>query len=278
MNAIISFTPLVSANTQNQISYPKFLLRRLAIISAFFAATACAPYNRVTGNVAQTITPYQITIAQGNFVSKEMAALLQVGMSQEDVKNLLGTPLITDMFHANRWDYVFYIKRGTQQIVEKRGLTLQFVDDRLSSWSDIQGLPSEKELVALIDQNKREKRSKKNIVEKTKDNAASNTAANSASEATSNNSKDIVVENNNADAPNQRASSETNEALATQSRPELRPERPIMRSPTPPAPMPQHPIPDAQIHLKIPQAKPLHKKHSSDKSQLSQPPIISPSN
>ena len=54
------------------------------------------------------ITPYRIDIQQGNFVSQEMVAQLKPGMSREQVRFVLGTPLVTDIFHNDRWDYVFY--------------------------------------------------------------------------------------------------------------------------------------------------------------------------
>jgi outer membrane protein assembly factor BamE len=54
------------------------------------------------------ITPYKIEIQQGNFVSQEMVSQLKPGMSQEQVRFTLGTPLLTDIFHADRWDYVYW--------------------------------------------------------------------------------------------------------------------------------------------------------------------------
>ncbi|MEO0317994.1 MAG: small protein (tmRNA-binding) protein, partial [Pseudomonadota bacterium] len=55
---------------------------------------------------------YRADIQQGNFVSKEMVAQLREGMTPEQVRFVLGTPLINDAFHANRWDYPFRIKDG----------------------------------------------------------------------------------------------------------------------------------------------------------------------
>ena len=54
---------------------------------------------------------YKIDIVQGNFVSREQAAALKPGMSRAQVRDILGTPLLTSVFHADRWDYVFTFKR-----------------------------------------------------------------------------------------------------------------------------------------------------------------------
>lgn len=65
-------------------------------------------------------TPYRITIQQGNFVSKEMADQVKTGMTREQVRFLLGTPLITDMFHADRWDYVFRLLKPSGELTTSR--------------------------------------------------------------------------------------------------------------------------------------------------------------
>jgi outer membrane protein assembly factor BamE len=141
---------------------PNFLLtnrgsrvRGTLIVAATVAALAgCSTYNSVTQRIAQTITPYRITIVQGNFVSSEMAAKMQVGMSRDQVKALLGTPLLSDMFHADRWDYLFYFKRGSTSIVEQRDFVVNFQNDRVASWSGGDNLPSNLELLADIDGDK----------------------------------------------------------------------------------------------------------------------------
>jgi len=76
------------------------------------------------------VTPYRIEIQQGNFVSQDMLSKLKRGMSREQVRFVLGTPLITDMFHANRWDYVFY-REYPNRTREERRLSVYFENDRL---------------------------------------------------------------------------------------------------------------------------------------------------
>jgi len=76
-------------------------------------------------------TPYRIEIQQGNFVSQEMASQLKLGMSKDQVRFVLGTPLITDSFHADRWDYVFRRQRTNSSELEQRKVTVFFENGQL---------------------------------------------------------------------------------------------------------------------------------------------------
>ncbi|CAB3967223.1 putative outer membrane protein [Burkholderia cenocepacia] len=136
-------------------------MRSVIIAAAAVAALAgCSSYDSVTQRIAQSITPYRITVVQGNFVSQEKAAQLQVGMSREQVRALLGTPLLADMFHADRWDYLFYFKRGSTAVVQQRDLVVTFSGDRLASWTGADNLPSELDLLADIDGDRGGKKAK----------------------------------------------------------------------------------------------------------------------
>src|SRR3984957_3869046 len=122
--------------SKSQLIYRGSRMRGTLIAVATVAVLAgCSTYDSLTQRVAQSITPYRITVVQGNFVSKEAAAQMQVGMSRAQVKQLLGTPLLTDMFHADRWDYVFYFKRGSTNVVQQRDFVIMFTGDRVASWS-----------------------------------------------------------------------------------------------------------------------------------------------
>jgi outer membrane protein assembly factor BamE len=95
------------------------------------------------------ITPYRLEIVQGNVVTSEMAAGLKEGLSRAQARELLGSPLLTDVFHADRWDYVFTIRRqGTPY--QQRRVTLRFEGDLLKSF-EADELPSEREFIASID-------------------------------------------------------------------------------------------------------------------------------
>jgi outer membrane protein assembly factor BamE len=140
-------------------------VRRAVLVAALAALAGCSTYDNLTQRVAQSITPYRITVVQGNFVSKEAAAKMRVGMSRAEVKTVLGTPLLTDMFHADRWDYLFYFKRGSTAVVQQRDFIVHFERDRVASWEGGDDLPSELELLADIDGDKRGKKAKANAAE-----------------------------------------------------------------------------------------------------------------
>ncbi len=71
-------------------------------------------------------SPYRMEIQQGNYINQEMVSQLKLGMTKEQVRFTLGTPLINDIFHSDRWDYVFLRKRNRQSPVEERRLTVFF--------------------------------------------------------------------------------------------------------------------------------------------------------
>lgn len=95
------------------------------------------------------ITPYRVEVVQGNVVTKEMVAVLKPGQTRAQVRDQLGSPLLADAFHTDRWDYVFTIRRqGTAY--QQRRVTVLFKNDVLDS-VEADELPSEKEFVASID-------------------------------------------------------------------------------------------------------------------------------
>lgn len=122
----------------------------VSLLAAALLAGACSAYDSTSRKVANAITPYRINIVQGNFVSREAASQLREGMTRDQVKFLLGTPLLTDVFHANRWDYVFSFRRGNTSVVQQRRYTVFFDGDRLVKFGGDE-LPSEYELIAEID-------------------------------------------------------------------------------------------------------------------------------
>jgi outer membrane protein assembly factor BamE len=98
---------------------------RASLAAALLALSGCS-------NILNSVGAYRIGIQQGNFVSQETVSRLKVGMSKEQVRFVLGTPLVTDIFHADRWDYVYYNKPQNSNKVEERKLTVIFVDGRLA--------------------------------------------------------------------------------------------------------------------------------------------------
>ena len=102
--------------------------------------------------------PYVPDVVQGNFISSEQYAKLQLGMSREQVRQILGTPLLASYFHANRWDYIFEFKRSGQPIGKERHVTVFFDGDKVVKFEG-DALPTEVELVAEIDNYAKTKRS-----------------------------------------------------------------------------------------------------------------------
>ncbi len=98
---------------------------------------------------------YKMTVQQGNILTEEMVHGLKPGMTKHQVSLVLGTPLLTDFFHANRWDYVYTIQRGHQPM-KTHSLTLHFQDDVLvrvdgTPPSDGKGAsPESKEIVVSV--------------------------------------------------------------------------------------------------------------------------------
>jgi outer membrane protein assembly factor BamE len=76
------------------------------------------------------ITPYKPEIQQGNYVSPEMISQVKPGMSREQVRFILGTPLLADIFHSDRWDYVYW-REAVNGKREERRVALFFVDGKL---------------------------------------------------------------------------------------------------------------------------------------------------
>lgn len=96
------------------------------LIAALLPACKSIEVPRIPG-----VTPYRMVIQQGNFISQEMVSQLKPGMSKEQVRFILGTPLVTDIFHAQRWDYVFFREMPDGKR-EQRNLSVVFEKDKLA--------------------------------------------------------------------------------------------------------------------------------------------------
>ena len=104
------------------------LSMRLTFISALAAASLLAGCS--FGSIADRVNPYRIDVRQGNYVDQAMVAQLKRGMSRDQVRFVLGSPLVTDVFRTDRWDYVYRFKPGRGEL-EQRTISVFFVDDRL---------------------------------------------------------------------------------------------------------------------------------------------------
>jgi outer membrane protein assembly factor BamE len=98
--------------------------------------------------------PYRVDVQQGNFVSREMVSQLNEGMqrpegvTREQVRFVLGTPLLTDVFHGDRWDYAFRLQKKGGEVISSR-VTVYFKEDRLARIESGE-LPTEQEYLAYI--------------------------------------------------------------------------------------------------------------------------------
>lgn len=121
------------------------------LLLACTVLASCGSLSKVSDssiNPVNWVTPYKVDVIQGNFVSKEQVELLRPGMPRDQVKAILGTPLMASLFHGNRWDYVFTLKR---QGVEPQSYkyTVFFKGDQLERFEG-DTMPSESEFIAKL--------------------------------------------------------------------------------------------------------------------------------
>jgi outer membrane protein assembly factor BamE len=130
-------------------SYSPQRFARTGLVAAALTALLGGCANSFISDGVSFITPYRVEIMQGNVITREQIERVKVGMSRDDVRNVLGAPLLTDIFHADRWDYVFTIRRNRAEPV-RRGVVAWFENDRLKKLDAPGDLPSENEFVASI--------------------------------------------------------------------------------------------------------------------------------
>ncbi len=87
------------------------------------------------GSYMPTFTPHKIEIRQGNLITQDMRDKIRIGMSQTQIKAALGAPLVNDLYHANRWDYLYRLDQQGK-LVENQRLTLYFEKGLLTRIDD----------------------------------------------------------------------------------------------------------------------------------------------
>ena len=102
----------------------KVIKMRIFLLFLSLLVTACSPS-------LPSIKPYKMPIQQGNLVTSKMMMQLKPGMTKTQVRFVMGTPLITDSFHKDQWDY-FYQMEKDGAIIEKRRVILMFEKDLLA--------------------------------------------------------------------------------------------------------------------------------------------------
>jgi outer membrane protein assembly factor BamE len=129
------------------------VLPRLATLGLFAAgalALGGCQSLQSSDNFLGLITPYRVEVVQGNVITKEQAAFVKTGMTRSQVRDILGSPLLADPFHADRWDYVFTIKRQGAE-PQLRRVKATFIGESLTALDTGGELPSEQDFVASID-------------------------------------------------------------------------------------------------------------------------------
>ena len=99
------------------------IVPRILILTLPLLVAACG--------LSPKLTPYRMEIQQGNYVTQDMVAQLNPGLTRDQVRFVLGTPLVSDIFHEDRWDYVFTRQRANSQEVEYRRIAVFFQEGRL---------------------------------------------------------------------------------------------------------------------------------------------------
>lgn len=99
-------------------------MKRILSLAFAFSAAACS--------YIPNLSPHRMEIQQGNFVSQEMVGQLKAGMTKDQVRFAMGTPLVADAFHGDRWDYVFVRQRANSREVEHRRISVFFEQDKLA--------------------------------------------------------------------------------------------------------------------------------------------------
>lgn len=106
---------------------------RISLVVISFMLASCSYINTLPG--LSRITPHKIEVQQGNLITPEMRAQLKVGMTRPVVRSIMGTPLIDDPFHSDRWDYVYRLEQLGKLVAQQRmvlyfkGDTLERIDD-----------------------------------------------------------------------------------------------------------------------------------------------------
>jgi outer membrane protein assembly factor BamE len=128
---------------------PSFPLSRFLPLAALASLAGCSTFsNYMSEGITSVITPYKVEVVQGNVVTREQIAGIKPGLPRGRVRDLLGSPLLADPFHGQRWDYVFVIRRaGTEP--QQRSVVILFEGDVVKSVQAPE-LPSELEFVASI--------------------------------------------------------------------------------------------------------------------------------
>jgi outer membrane protein assembly factor BamE len=123
-------------------------LRCAPALLAVLLASGCSSTRTSDEPMFGFLSPHRITIQQGNVVTQDQLERIKPGMNRLQVRDALGTPLLTDVFHADRWDYVFMLRQDGRP-VQRRSVVLMFDGDVLKT-IEATPLPTEREFIDSI--------------------------------------------------------------------------------------------------------------------------------
>lgn len=123
--------------------------RNVSMVLVVLAASVTLAGCGSLGGIGSLVTPYRNDVVQGNFVSKEQVEALRPGITRQQARDILGTPLLTSVFHADRWDYVFTFRR--QNIEPKQYKLALFFKGEILDRLEGDSMPSEAEFVSSLD-------------------------------------------------------------------------------------------------------------------------------
>ena len=122
-------------------------------IMALLLASGCSTMKETVSSIGDVIpsslerTPlfFKIDVQQGNSIEQPVLSRLQPGMSKNQVQFIMGTPMLIDVFHQDRWDYYYSIKKGNGESKQKH-IALFFDDDRqVRTEGDMRPMPLDDE-------------------------------------------------------------------------------------------------------------------------------------
>jgi len=144
-----------SMTAQNMMFLPFSQRSRgvVAVAGLLLALAGCSSTGSVGSSVSSLgglLQPYKVDVVQGNVITREQAEAVKPGMTRDQVHNIMGTPLLVSVFHADRWDYVFTFRRQGQE-PQRRQVTVFFKGEVVDRLQSDEQLPSETEFVQTLD-------------------------------------------------------------------------------------------------------------------------------
>ena len=126
---------------------PTALCSAAALLGAL-SSVGCSSWFSGSDTAPGWISPHRIDVQQGNVVTQEQLERVKPGMNRLQVRDMLGTPLLTDAFHPDRWDYIFTLRQSGRPL-QRRNVVLVFDGDLLKS-IEAPELPTEREFIDSI--------------------------------------------------------------------------------------------------------------------------------